>query len=158
MNNAQTIFTIFYGVYFAAAIPLTATLRPFDTPAMYYKDRYAWIRFGCSFLILNILPLAYFVIVFGRLSKFGSFSVDFLSMVMLLILSLVGFGFYRLYFGVMLIRYKGRYIFYGDDGLPKPLIEQLELRGGKHQSVAPHLVPGLIWIATTLVIGWLWTQ
>ena len=124
MNTAQTVFTVFYGLYFAAIVTITGPFRGFDTPAMYGGKRRAWLRFAFSFALLNLVLLAYFVIVFDWLGPFLKFQVTYWSMVVLLILSLAGFGFYRIYFGVMLLRAGGKYVFYGPK-LPLKLIEEL---------------------------------
>ena len=56
MNDAQTVFTLLYGIYFAVTVTITAPFRGFETPAMYALDRRAWFRFVMSFLLLNVLP------------------------------------------------------------------------------------------------------
>ena len=96
MNDAQTVFTLFYGLYFAAIVSLTGPFRGFDTPAMYDGDWRAWVRFAFSFALLNLAPLGYFVVVFSWLGPLKAFQVTYWPMVVLLILSLAGFGFYRM--------------------------------------------------------------
>ena len=75
-------------------------------------------------------------------------------MLMILFLSIAGFGFYRIYFGLMLIkRKKDNYIFYGKETeLPKRLKETLDERDKWQKDVCPHLIPGIIWIIVTLVL------
>ncbi len=157
MNNAQTIFTIFYGVYFAVTVQLTGIFRPFDTPEMYKRNGYAWWRFIFSFFTLNFLPLSYFVLIFNWLSKWESFSVDIWHMLGLLVLSLAGFGFYRIYWGVMLTKRGESFFFYGKN-LPLALKEELDKRDKSHQEVKPHLVPGLFWVITSISLGYVITQ
>lgn len=152
MNQAQTIFTLFYGLYFAATIPLTRPLRPFDTPAMWGCDPHAWRRFIVSFFLLNLLPLAYFVFIFGRLSELNDFKMSFCSMFLLLLVSVAGFGFYRIYFGVMLLPFRGKYLFYGTE-LPQGLCDELKQRSSRHGEVVPHLMPGIIWVAISMAAG-----
>jgi hypothetical protein len=157
MNTAQTVFTVFYGLYFAAIVTITGPFRGFDTPAMYGGERRAWLRFAFSFALLNLAPLAYFVIVFDWLGPLQNFQVTYWSMVVLLILSLAGFGFYRIYFGVMLLRAGGKYVFYGPK-LPLKLIEELLQRSERQAEVLPHVIPGLLWVFASLALGWWWTS
>lgn len=157
MNDAQTVFTLFYGLYFAATIPLTGVFRPFDTPAMYARDGRAWLRFFASFVLLNVFPLFYFVIVFSWLATVNMFKVGFLSMLSVFLLSLSGFGFYRIYFGIMLSRARNVYVFYGSQ-LPKRLDDELEQRGGCQRKVRAHLIPGFLWVAICMAVGWWWTK
>ena len=156
MNTAQTVFTLFYGLYFAAIVTITGPFRGFDTPAMYGGEWRAWLRFAFSFALLNLAPLGYFVVVFDWLRPLENFQVTYWSMVVLLILSLAGFGFYRLYFGVMLLRTAGEYVFYGPE-LPLKLIEELNKRSERQAEVLPHVIPGLLWVLASLALGWCWT-
>lgn len=104
MNEAQTIFTLFYALYFAVTTTLTGKFQPFDTPSWYKcKNKAGW-RFLVSFVLLNIVPLGYFVLIFNWLHNIKVFMINFGSMLVLLILSIAGFGFYRIYFGVMLYK------------------------------------------------------
>ena len=131
MNTAQTIFTAFFGLYFAVTATLTGVFRPFDTPAIYKGQFIALGRLVVSFLLLNIVPVVYFVVVYHWLSAWSTFAVDLWGMVRLVVLSLAGFGFYRIFFGVMLLKCRGQYIFFGNQGLPQPLQDALKLRDNK---------------------------
>lgn len=161
MNTAQTIFTLFYGLYFAATIPMSSMFRPFDTPAMYARDGRAWSRFAASFVLLNLAPLGYFVVVYGWLrpiTRFdGGSDLTYGAMVVLLVLSIAGFGFWRVYFGIMLLKCCGRYVFYGDS-LPQRLTEELTKRVERQSEFLPHFVPGVIWIVASLFLGYWWTR
>lgn len=159
MKDGQIIFTIFYGLYFAATLTLTRIFQPFDTPSMYKWKFVAWFRFLVSFLLLNILPLLYFVIVFCSLGKIDSFNPGFWPMLALLMFSLAGFGFYRIYFGIMLIKYGNKYLFYGES-LPEQLSMALEQRATSlskaHKKWLAHLIPGIIWVIICTVWGYWW--
>jgi len=153
VNNAQTIFTLFYGLYFAASIPLSGPLRPFDTASMYKLEWRSWVRFIAAFTVLNAFPLAYFILVFNRLGAITSFRVSFWPMLSLLAMSLAGFGFYRIYYGLMLLKLRGNFIFYGA-ALPQRLIDDLQQRGPNHSGPWPHVVPGIAWVVIPLLLGW----
>jgi len=153
MNNAQTIFTIFYGVYFAVTTTLTGKFSPFDTPSMYKGCRAAWKRFALSFLLLNVVPLVYFLKIYRWLSLAPEpFQPTFWSMLALLLLSIAGFGFYRIYFGIMLLKKDGRYSFYNGD-LPKALQEDLDNRPSCHSEARPHIIPGILWVAVGVLLA-----
>ncbi|MBA3017330.1 MAG: hypothetical protein KKH20_11620 [Proteobacteria bacterium] len=155
MNDPQTIFTILFGVYFATTVALTGKFQPFDTPAMWRRDGYAWFRFSVSFISLNILPLLYLTGVLKWLSDGSHFSTTFWPMLALLMLSLAGFGFYRIYFGIMLLKWNNTYIFYGEQ-LPKALKQDLDERSRGHCEPFPHIIPGAIWSIVTISWGLVW--
>ena len=159
MKDAQTIFTIFYGIYFAITVTLTGKFQPFDTPTMYRLKLIAWVRFVVSFLLLNILPLLYFVWIFHILRKVSNFYPSFFNMLGLLMFSLAGFGFYRVYFGVMLIKIKNKYLFYGEKGLPYTLEKEIDQRSNSlsksHEQWHAHVIPGIIWASVCFIWGYL---
>jgi len=159
MNEAQTLFSIFYGFYFAATIPLTGVFSPFDTPQMAARNGRAWLRFVVSFLSLNVLPLIYFVWVYAWLGEcdFAQLKIEFTvaggsAMGRILFLSLVGFGIYRVFCGLMLLRWGGKWMCYGEE-LPKKLSEELDVRGEPHKVAWSHWVPGVLWVLVCLGMG-----
>lgn len=161
MNSAQTIFTLFYAIYFAVTTSLTGRFQPFDTPSMYKLLLLAWLRFFVSFILLNIVPLAYFAVIFQWLGSINDTEFimgawrAFWNMFKLLVLSLAGFGFYRIFFGVMLIKSGKSYFFYGTD-LPKPVKEELDNRPDSHREWKAHVYPGIFWVGLSLALASLW--
>lgn len=123
---------------------------------MYEGKKSAWLRFIVSFVLLNLLPLLYFVIVLRRLGRITAFEMNFGPMLGLLMLSLAGFGFYRIYFGVMLAKTRNKYWFYGD-GLPEPLQGDIKQRvtglSEQHARWQAHLVPGMLWVGICIFFG-----
>lgn len=152
MNEPQTIFTFFFAVYFSIASTVTGKLHPFDTPSMWERQPRAWLRFFVSVMILDIFPLAYFLFVFDQLRSVEGFQLTFKSLLLLFFLGLSGLGFYRIYYGLMLLKSKGKYIFYDSllypkcKGLPASFYEDLEKRPATHLKIWAHLGPGLIWV------------
>ena len=137
---------------------MTGGFRPFDTPAMYGGDWRAWFRFGVSFALLNVAALLYFV-VFNSLTGLTVFRVTFWPTLGLLVLSLAGFGFYRICFGVMLLRWDQSYLFYGSESeLPPRLAEELRQRSKRHKEALPHVAPGLLWVFVCTALGWCLTK
>jgi len=152
MNTQQTIFTLFFSFYFAATIPITGILRPFDTAAMYHFELRSWIRFVVALLCLNILPLAYFTHSYSKLALSQDAQVTFLSTLGLFFISLACFGFYRIFFGLMLIKSGANYLFYGSK-LPARLKHELDNRSTSHWLARTHLVPGIIWVLISQLLG-----
>ncbi len=157
MSIYQTIFTFFYALYFAVFTTTTGKLHPFDTASMWNREKQAWIRFFLSLVMLNIIPFLYFYFVFNQLGNPKVFLGDFGSQLLSFLLSLAGMGFYRIFYGLMLIKRGNQYIFYNpqqykdSNGIPKSLDEDVSKRPCLHKSVWPHLGPGLIWIAVSVV-------
>jgi hypothetical protein len=120
MNLPQTIFTFFYALYFAVTVASTGKLRSFETVSM-TKIKYhrVWYRFFYSIFLLDFLPVFYFIYVYNFLGSLQKFHLDFVSVFSVFIvflLSLAGQGFYRIHFGLMLIKDRdGSYIFYDYD-------------------------------------------
>ncbi len=156
LNNAQTIFTFFYAIYFATTTTLTGKFHPFDTPMMYKRKPKAFLRFITSFTLLNVAPLGYFVVTLKWLGNKALLLSDFWQMLLLLVLSLVGFGFYRIYYGVMIMKIHNKYVFYDD--LPSSLTEDLEQRDDSHNDLFAHIIPGIVWVFATCLLGYLWTK
>lgn len=139
---------------------MAGMFRPFDTPAMYDGDVRAWTRFVVSFVLINVAPLGYFVLVYRWLYLIdlgdGS-NLPFRAVFILFIMSIAGFGFWRIFFGTMLIKYRRNYVFYGLN-LPSTLDDELKKRSARQREFLPHLVPGLIWIAATLAVAYCWSH
>ena len=155
LNDAQTIFSLLFGIYFAVSIAFTGKFQPFDTPSIYYKNWRALLRLVFSFLWLNILPIGYYVFVLKLLSRVTSFPFEFWSVLAFLMFSLTGFGFYRIYFGLMLLKHGEDYFFYGKE-LPKTLRDEWKLRPEPHKDWKAHVFPGLFWAIITTAWGYLW--
>lgn len=153
MNEGQTIFTILYGVYSAIVFGLVSPLKPFDTPAMHHGDDTASKRFLYSFLIINVIPFGFFYYVYWFLGFYSKFKLNLGASFGIFFFSLVIFGFYRIYWGIMLYRpgNKGKYPFYGWV-IPKSLKEELEKRDESHRDYEAHLYPGIKWV---IIFGFL---
>lgn len=105
--------------------------------------------------MLNIVPLIYFVSIYYHLRDKvlpDNLYSMFFSVLGVLFYSIVGFGIYRLFWGVMLIKNRGNFIFYGSK-LPDKVIEQLDKRDGSHREALPHVIPGILWISIFYFLG-----
>jgi hypothetical protein len=155
LNGAQTMFALLFGIYFAVSIGLTGKFQPFDTPSIYNRNWRAALRLFVSFLWLDVLPVGYFVSVLKLLTRVTSSPIGFGSVLALLMFSLTGFGFYRIFFGLMLCKPSKFYLFYGDN-LPKTLEDEWEIRPKSHQDWKAHVVPGFLWVIITTGWGFAW--
>lgn len=155
MTIAQNIFTIFFAIYFAITIGSTHSLDLFDTSEMMNIKKYpkSWLRFGFALIFANIIPLGYFWIVINKLSYITGYEAytNFYVLGNIFLQSIVGFGFYRILFGLLIIKINGKYIFY-DDGKKTEFIEKVLKNRSKIQRIpATHIIPGTIWVAITFI-------
>jgi hypothetical protein len=160
MNRAQEIFTLFFALYFATVLGLTGRLESFDTASMFMARGRAWLRFLVSVVVLILLPALYFVCVYHWLEIPPCIPVTFWSMLALLALSLCVFGFYRFSWGVLLIKPRNQFWFYGEK-LPLALYERIQEHPAgpcAAQRVLPHLIPGALWVVLTTAFGYFWTH
>lgn len=169
MNEYQTIFTLFYALYSAVFVSITGKLHPFDTPAMFKGYPKAWLRFCVSMLFINLLPISCFACIYSILGKAENCAVTLPITILLFAPSLVGQGIYRIYYGVMLLgnkksKSKINYWFYDKElykkdkdvkkelqGLPEPLVKDLQTKPQPHKDSLPHIVPGFIWVCISLL-------
>lgn len=52
--KAEQVLIFFFGLFWAQALRASSKFRPFHTAS---NDREAWLRFGLSIVILNLLPV-----------------------------------------------------------------------------------------------------
>jgi hypothetical protein len=161
MNGWQTVFTFFYALYFAVFTTTTGKLHPFDTASMWNGNWHAWLRTLVSVIVLNIIPLFYFYFIFTRLAIWTGTPDNFWNLILLFFLSLSGMGFYRMFYGLMLIKKGNEYFFYDfkqysqSGGIPPSFGDDLNKRPSLHQSIWPHLGPGLIWVGISFGLAFL---
>jgi hypothetical protein len=159
LNSIQTIYTIFFAIYYGTTITRTNELSLFDTTAMSYGTKYpkAWLRFGLSFLFINVVPLLYFWYVMNLLGPINDKDsyIDFCLLFIVFIQSIVGFGFYRILVGILVKRNGYDYWFY-DQSLYKlkdiPIRKFLLSRPKAQRERKAHVLPGVIWVIITIVL------
>jgi hypothetical protein len=167
MNEHQTLFTLFFAIYYAISTTTTGKLHPFDTPTLYKslcKDKCyprTWFRLFASLIILNISPLLLFYIFYIKLGAITK-DLNLCGLIAIFSISLIGQGFYRFYYGLMLCsRDEDKYIFYDDElyldqtsnknekkfpGLPTSFSKDLKSRPVTHRNKWAHIIPGIGWI------------
>lgn len=153
MTIAQNIFTIFFAIYFAITIASTNGLDLFDTSEMMDISKYpkSWLRFFLALIFANLIPLGYFwmiIIKLGSLADTTAYT-NFLMLVNIFLQSIVGFGFYRILFGLLLIKYDGKYVFYDGEDNSVAICTVLDKRANIQKNPLTHIIPGLIWVEIT---------
>lgn len=153
MTVAQNIFTIFFAIYFAVTIGSTDGLDLFDTSEMMNISKYpkSWLRFFLALIFANIIPLGYFwmiINILGNISDTIAYS-NFLILANIFLQSIVGFGFYRILFGLLLIKCNDKYIFYDDEDNSEAIKKIVKKRADIQKNPLTHIIPGLIWVEIT---------
>jgi hypothetical protein len=113
MNDAQTIFAVFYAIFWGGVFSVLSRWKPFNHGLIFNKDKkeieHISKRIRLSLLILNILPLIYFVGIFYILGLKGNLcklqkdcGIDVSAMVLSdVIPAFAILGFYRLFIGIV---------------------------------------------------------
>jgi hypothetical protein len=118
MNDLQTLFSIIFGIYFAATVSAVGRFHPFDTSAIVAGDRRALLRLLLSLVALDVVPFAYFLAVLGVLDSHPhKLTENWSDALAVLFAGLAGFGFYRLFVAAVTTRRgadSGKWWFYTD--------------------------------------------
>ena len=100
--DLQTLFGIIYGIYFATTVATVGRFFPFDTSAAAAGDGRALARLVVSFILLNLLPFGYFILVLSLLQgRTETVASDFRSALGVFLASLAGFAIYRFYVAII---------------------------------------------------------
>ena len=105
MNDLQTLFTAIFGIYFATTVATSGRFHPFDSTAVVTRDWRAFVRLLLAFAFLNGLPLIYFIWVLRSLAtQCDPITASISQAFGILFAGLGGFGFYRLFCALVMIR------------------------------------------------------
>lgn len=165
MNSAQTIYTVFFALYYAVTIGTTSNLKLIDTAVMCYGFMAypkSWIRFILSMGFINVIPLFFFWITINKLASIpGDYAYTNFGVLLIIFLqSIIGFGLYRILFGMLLFKNRdGSYYFYdtplyedNEYRIEHPIKAALKNRPKLHSKWIVHIVPGVIWVAFTFFL------
>jgi len=138
METGRQAFVLFFAFFWAVAISLTGRYQPFDTASMWKNDQMAIRRFIVSIIILNILPILWFVIIYIIIPN----DSNILTIIVAAISSLSAFGFHRILHAF--VASDSEYSKYYTD----KQIEEVRGRGEftQDQSFPAHFVPGMLYI------------
>lgn len=95
MNVPQQIFAIFFAIFWGTSSNAWPKWKPFHWP-LFPHSRQVRYRTGLSVLVLNVLPLFYFVWAYSWL---GSKECKFVGLAV--VPAFAVFGFYRLWIGLV---------------------------------------------------------
>jgi hypothetical protein len=148
MDTGQQALVLFYAIFWAAAINVTGRYQPFDTPSMWAREKRAWCRFLVSLIILNILPLIWFIFLYHYIIPDNK---CFTSIIAAAVASLSTFGFHRILHAF--IASKRMYAWF----YTSKQVREVRERGKftQPQTFCAHFVPGILYIVIPCVFAWL---
>ena len=161
MNDLQTLFSVVFGIYFAATVGAVGRFQAFDTTAAAAGDWRALLRCGIAIVFLDVIPFFYFL---GVLSLLGNETVPirdaWVPGIGVLFAGLGGFGIYRVFIAVLLLKRPGasdRFVFYSEpeEMRREPAIGHAQRH--KPQNSTPGesryvLTGGVVWLAICLAL------
>lgn len=167
MNDLQTLFTIVFGIYFATTVSTSGRFFPFDTTAAISGDLRAFLRLLLAFFMLNIVPFIYFMWILALLSTLSTSLVqNGTASFGVLLAGLGGFGIYRVFVSIALMRRRGaadQFVFYSS---PAELGQSRASAGARYKQPPEDSVPysplavgigGAGWLGICLGAFWLLT-
>lgn len=162
MNDAQQIFAVFYAIFWGGVFSVSARWKPFNFGAIFDKEvKNVTKRISLALLILNVLPILYFVIIFYCLKTNpfkGECWINISAMVLSGIIPAFGiFGFYRLWLGIIEkdpskyyldkcsipSRYHSRHEL---ENQPEPSLEELNILRSRKFSCRKNMIVGFVYI------------
>lgn len=101
MNSMQSIFLIFFAIFWGTVCAAWPKWKPFHWTFVFYSRRVA-LRALWSFALLNVVPLAYIILAYLRLSAVQSDSVlSVRHLMMSIVPAFAIFGIYRIWIGTI---------------------------------------------------------
>jgi hypothetical protein len=161
MNDLQGLFSVVFGIYFAATVSAVARFQVFDTTAALAGDARASVRTLLGILFLDIVPFLYYVVILASLAGSQSRLLNaWVPGFGVLFAGLGGFGIYRIFVAVLVLR-RGRtddkLLLYSD---PVELKSEIaKSHAARHRpehalpgESLPTFLGGIIWIGMCLSI------
>ncbi len=146
--NLLTILTFFYGIFWASALSTNAKYHPFDPLGFFSKKPEAYKirrRFYVSFLTLDIIPVAYFALIFYLFSRFSPINeLGWHNIFLTGFASLSVFGFTRIFPGIIASNKTYRFFY------PNKDCSKYEITQDSH-SFKAYLISGLIYLAIPFI-------
>lgn len=151
MNTSQTVFALFYAIMWGALANVYPRWKAFDLSLTAYPGGHAGRRWLLSFLLLNFVPILYFVSIQFVLNDWRLYSTDsrtFLKLIVILLQPFALIGFYWVWTAIV---QKFRATFY-----PQPLTPPDSKSPGQYSQMGeedlesrrarPNLLFGLMYI------------
>jgi hypothetical protein len=103
VNDLQTLFSVVFGIYFAATVGVVGRHNVFDTTAIAVGDLRALWRCLLGIVFIDLVPFFYFLGVLTWLSYDDTRLIDaWIPGIGVLFAGLSGFGIYRLFMATLL--------------------------------------------------------
>jgi hypothetical protein len=149
MDTGRQALVLFYAFFWAAALSVTGRYQPFDTPSAWSRDKRAVKRLLASLLILNALPILWFLLLYNIIPNDDHLT----SIIAAAIASLSVFAFHRI-LHAFIASEKKYHSFYTDEQ-----VKEVRERGKftQPQTFSAHFIPGLLYVIIPSGIAWLIT-
>jgi len=152
MEKGPEAFVLFYAFFWAAAFSVTGRYHAFDTASVCKRDRRAICRLIVAFIILNFLPVVWFIFLYREVIPDQK---GWWPMTSAAIASLSVFGFLRIFHAF--VATEKRYHRFYTDCQVKEVQERDRERFIQPQTFWAHLVPGLLYLLIFGGVPWLVT-
>jgi len=148
MDTGQQALVLFYAFFWAAALNNTGRYQPFDTPSMCIWDGRAWRRFVVSLIILNALPVVWFVFLYLKVIPNQN---GWVPIVAAAVASLSVFGFHRILHAFIASEHMCHWFYTSEQ------IKDVHDRGKfkQPQTFMAHFIPGILYIIIFGGLAWL---
>ena len=147
METGRQALVLFYAFFWAAALSVTSRYQPFDTPSVWARERRAFLRLLMSLIILNILPIIWFIILYRLIPDDNNLS----SVAAAAVASLSVFAFHRIL-----------HAFIASERMYHPFytleqVQEVRDRGKfkQPQTFLAHFIPGVLYIFIPGGLAWL---
>jgi hypothetical protein len=149
MDTGRQALVLFYAFFWAAALSVTGRYQPFDTPSAWSRDSRARKRLFVSLLILNVLPILWFLLLYIIIPNDDRLT----SIIAAAVASLSVFAFHRI-LHAFIATDKTYHRFYTLEQ-----VNEVRDRGvfTQPQTFNAHFIPGLFYVIIPSGIAWLIT-
>jgi hypothetical protein len=163
MNVAQTVFTLFFAIFWGTIANVWPRWKPFHW-ALVPKFRRTSARAALSFVLLNLLPIIFFTFILNILSASSTvkLSQGFWKLLMLTVPSIIPaigiFGIYRIWITIV-VAFPTSFYYTNAELLkisktePEPTIDTLKL---ENHSWFSNLFFGLLYLVIATLVPLFW--
>ncbi len=149
MDTGRQALVLFYAFFWAAALSVTGRYQPFDTPSAWSGDSRAIKRLIVSLVILNLLPILWFLFLYKIIPNDDSLS----SIMASAVASLSVFAFHRILHAFIASENLYRHFYTPEQ------VDEVREKGKftQPQTFNAHFIPGLLYIVVPSGLAWLIT-
>ena len=149
MDTGRQALVLFYAFFWAAALSATSRYQPFDTPSAWSRDSRAVKRLLVSLLILNVLPILWFLLLYNIIPNYDRVT----SIMAAAVASLSVFAFHRILHAFIASEKMYQHFYTLEQ------VNEVRDRGKftQPQTFSAHFIPGLLYVIIPSGIAWLIT-